>query len=31
MSMAFQLALTGFMAYFGTKRDPDDKDPSSKK
>jgi hypothetical protein len=31
MSMAFQLALTGLMTYLGTKRDPDDKDPSSKK
>jgi hypothetical protein len=31
MSMAFQLALTGLMTYLGTERDPDDKDPSSKK
>ncbi len=31
MSMAFQLVLTGFMAYVGMKRDPDDKDPSSNK
>jgi uncharacterized protein (DUF2336 family) len=31
MSMAFQLALTGLMAYLGMKRDPVDKDPSLKK
>jgi hypothetical protein len=27
MSMAFQLVLTGLMAYLGMKKDPDDKDP----